>query len=254
MRADAWSRHLGTVWSRLLHDWVPRDGCVVEIGPGFSDKIAYALAELRFSGSLYLVDATSPALRRSIARYRELLPGARIEPVCLPVESAAARLPAEPSALVMNHLLDDLLLFAALPRTESREYFSRMRTNRIDRARCSTSWNTVLGDERVLESSKRQTVTAVRTVVDRLRPRLFAACQYDSWTLRRCGLSRVNKVSHEILRELTMSLGELSSDHRALLAAAGQDPDRWLVATASSFASDTGTSASLGRCGRSSPT
>jgi uncharacterized protein YjiS (DUF1127 family) len=229
MRATEWNRHVGGLWAELLRSSLPRVGSVVEIGPGFSDKIGLALARLRFSGTLYVVEPTGDALRHTLARYAELLPEARIEPVPRPLQHATERLPRECHAVLMNHVLDDMLLHDALPDEDSQRLFRTMRGGLASPGRTRGAWHGVLTQRRQVLASRRRVATSVRRLIGHTRPRFVGLSQYDSWTLKRLGLCEVNRLAGDLLKDIGRPYGRVPAAHQATLRAFGQDPDRWLI-------------------------
>jgi hypothetical protein len=229
MRGDEWNWHLGSVWAELLRNSLPRNGSVVEIGPGFSDKIGLALAQLGFSGTLYVVEPTSAALRCTLARYAELLPSARLRSVPSPFQHAFRQLPVSLDALLLNHVLDDLFLCCGLSRAQSHRVFSTMRPGRINANHTRGIWGAVLQEPQRVRFLRHRVATDLRTLVSRTNPRFLGICQYDSWTLKRCGLSRVNQLAADFLQDFATAFMNKSVAYRTALLERGQDPSRWLV-------------------------
>lgn len=109
---DAWDRFVGCLWCDLLCllDF-DSSATVVEIGPGTSLKIGYALARLGFQGEFYLVDASKKVLDILKPKYEALLPQAKIICVSSPAENCRDRLPKQMDFLLASHIIDDMILY-----------------------------------------------------------------------------------------------------------------------------------------------
>lgn len=231
MIAEAWSRQVGRVWAQIVADRdLPRDARLVEVGPGFADKIGQGLAAIGFRGTLFVVEPNAAARRWVTTRYRELLEDAEIVPVDQPVSRAAERIGSPVHGLLMNHVLDDLLLFAALPPADRRRAFGEIRpeSGRVA-PRVRAVWNELLADAAGMAVLRRRVLDDLNRFIDAIRPGFFAACQYESWTLTNGGLSAVDALGMDLLRSLAARRGTTAEPDRARLLRHAQDPERWLV-------------------------
>ena len=112
----SWEDYIATVWADFfcLHN-LSTKAVVVEVGPGFSGKIGRGLAQINFEGTLYVIDQDVQAIDHISLYYKEILPDACIVKVNQSLVTWCSNLPQYTDALLMNHLLDDLILDAALP-------------------------------------------------------------------------------------------------------------------------------------------
>src|SRR5207249_67068 len=124
MPISIWNRDVGEVWSSVLRRHHLERATVMEIAPGFSDKIAFGLAALRFRGTMLLVEPNAAARQWAVERYRLLLPRATVVPVAERVRDV--RVSHRIDALLANHVLDDLLLDALAPPALCTPLFSTM--------------------------------------------------------------------------------------------------------------------------------
>ncbi len=75
---ESWNALLGYAWTRMLQgQGLGPTGTVIEIGPGFSDKIARGLAAMQFRGTVILVEPSEAAGIWAFERCRRLLPKAQ---------------------------------------------------------------------------------------------------------------------------------------------------------------------------------
>jgi hypothetical protein len=185
----------------------PVDGTVVEIGPGFAAKIGFGLAGLGFRGTVLLVEPDPAAREWAARRYRELLPAAEVVARPEPVPESNYLDGREVDLLAGNHVLDDLLLDAALPAADSARMFTAMRPG----TDCSEAF---IGAWRRLLREPDRVARAIRRVVDDLtgyiragRPGVVLLNQYPSWRHDQCGLGVIHETSLELLRLLAAELG-----------------------------------------------
>ena len=230
MVTDGWNGRIGTVWATLLsaHS-LDRRGRVIEVGPGFADKVGLGLAGRGFGGTLYVVEPNKAARDWIARRYRELLPEADIVTVAEPIPSADRLLPDRVDLVVMNHVLDDLVLHAALPPADRERVFGRMRPNRPGSPKVDRTWRRMLADPVGLGARCAQVVADLRQLLARTSPRVFGASQYESWYLTANGLGAVDRLAAGLLADLQGPMGPTSATDRAILRGHGQDPDRWLI-------------------------
>ena len=230
MVADRWNRQLGAVWAELLAAHaVDPGGVVVEIGPGFADKIGLGLAARQFRGTLFVVEPNRSAREWVTLRYHLLLPAARIVPVELIVPEAAERVPEGADAVLMNHVLDDLVLHAALPPDDREPVFAGIRPDRPGPAEVRLTWERLLASPDELDVLGARIVGDVLRFVEATAPRVFGASQYESSYLTQNGLREADRFGASLLADLETSLGATCERDRAILRRHGWDPTRWLV-------------------------
>lgn len=230
MVADPWNLHIGSVWAQLfLEHSLNRTASVIEIGPGFADKIGLGLATQRFEGTLYVVEPHDAARRWVTGRYRQLLDRADIVPVAGPVSAVGRMLPGHADVVLMNHVLDDMVLHAALAPGEGDAVYDLLWSDREDvLPMFRDTWQRLLADGAALRILSRQILDDLVRLLGHINPRLFGASQYPSWFLNHNGFESVDRLGAGILRELTARVGQTSTMDRVILRQAGQDPDRWL--------------------------
>ncbi len=232
MTDDAWNEGIGTIWSALLtqHGLDP-EGVVIEIGPGFEDKIGRGLAKCQFRGTLFVVEPCATARRYITTRYRTLLPHAAITPIADPIPAATARLPGHVDAVLLNHVLDDLLLFASLPHEERDLIFSRMRADDAGAALAVRAWRMLLDDPDTLRTLQTQVISDIVELVRQTAPQLIGVSHYESWRQRSHGLGRVDELGVDIMHTLASTCFDTPAAARAVLERHGHDPARWIVSS-----------------------
>lgn len=226
--ADGWNTVLGYAWCRMLRGQrLSPAGTVVEIGPGFTDKIARGLAALNFRGTVVLVEPNEAACGWALQRYRRLLPQAEILVVRRPMPDS--RIPHRRSidALLSNHILDDLILNAALPLELSARIFANMRPG----ASCSQmfirKWRELLAPSEPLEPLIAQVAEDFTNYVAEMQPRLVLLNQYPSWRHNLHGLSSIHTEALRLMQLIQASLGAVCVDASA--SSSHKSPVRWLI-------------------------
>ena len=226
---ESWNALLGYAWTRMLRgQGLGPTGTVIEIGPGFSDKIARGLAAMQFRGTVILVEPSEAAGIWSFERCRRLLPKAQRIAVLPSMSDEAIRKGPFIDAIVSNHILDDLILNAALEPGMSARIFSRMKPG----ASCSRSfvrsWRELLTPPERLEKLLAEVAENFIHDVARLQPRVVMLNQYPSWRHNQHGLSsihvhalRLMQLMETILEARTVDVPVPGSSNKTLV--------RWLI-------------------------
>lgn len=182
-------------------------GTVLEIGPGFTDKIAFGLAALDFRGRVILVDPSEPACSWAVARYRRLLPRAEVLSLNDPLPNSTALEGLSIDAVVSNHIFDDLLLNAAVPRTTSLQIFSAMRSDLPCSSLFLDTWTDLLSKPPRLEMLIIQILDDIVKYLDSVQPNLVVLNHYLSWRHSQWGLETIHNYGSRIIQELHRKIG-----------------------------------------------
>ena len=203
-----WNKDLGSAWANMLQSQqLDAEGTVLEIGPGFTDKIALGLATLDFRGRVILVDPSEPACRWAVARYRQLLPRAEVLAVNDPLPDSTALNGQCIDTVVSNHIFDDLLLNAAGPRTTSLQIFSAMRPDLPCSSLFLDTWNDLLSEPPRLEMLIIRIVDDIVTYLHSVHPNLVVLNHYLSWHHSQWGLEGIHTYGSRIIQELHRKIG-----------------------------------------------
>lgn len=225
-----WQQHVGSVWASLLcNHSLNCSGTIIEIGPGFTDKIGCGLAKLQFRGKLYVVEPNELALQWVVHRYQTLLPTATIIAVNKPMQDACAILPRAVEAILMNHVLDDMLLYAGLAPAEQQSIFSQTRPGEPCLSQVKNTWQGLLSNPQYLSELKYIVLNDICSLVDHADARIIGMSQYKSWFLAENELKEADLKGNELLREMVSQLGDMSIEDKDILCSYGQDWRNWLV-------------------------
>jgi hypothetical protein len=225
-----WNQQLGQSWMRVLQtqQFDPR-GTFVEIGPGFSDKIAIGLAALGFRGRIILIEPNEAACRWAVEKYRRLLPRAEVIGSLNPIPDSATLQGCRIDGVLSNHVFDDLLFNAAASRTLGPQLFSEM----LPDAPCSPlfirSW------ERLLAVPQRSSTLVTRVVedfmqyIDALQPRFIVANEYLSWRHGQCGLEAIHMYGLRMFRAVQQRMGSQCIAYTDRIGSEQQGVVYWLI-------------------------
>jgi len=226
-----WNRRLGRAWARMLRSLdISPSSTAVEVGPGFAAKVGFGLAELGFRGTLILVEPNEVARSWVVRRYRRLLPHAEVLALAASVPDAASIAGRSVDLLMANHLLDDLLLNAAVPQRDGAQLFAQMRPG----AECSGAfveiWRRLLHTPKRLDWLVGSVAEDFSHFINAVRPRVMVLNQYPSWRHQSHGLGAIHAHSLRVMRLLSGKIGpdRLGPGDDTPFPA---DPVRWLVRT-----------------------
>lgn len=228
--AEGWNRWLGCAWARMLRSQrLSPTGTVAEIGPGFTDKIARGLAALGFRGTVVLIEPNPAASTWAAARYRHLLPQAKLIVVQRPIPKG--RLPRSHSveALLSNHILDDLILNAALPSAISARIFARMQPGLSCSPLFIRRWRALLARAERLESLLAQVAADFTDYVAELQPRLVLLNQYPSWRHNLHGLDAIHTQALRLMRLIAAGLDAVCVNAAVVPDSSPSSAVRWLI-------------------------
>jgi len=175
---------------------------VAEIGPGFSPKVGFGLAELGFQGSVILVEPNRLARSWAEERYRRLLPGADVGVIPFPVPEAGQLARTTVDLLLANHIPDDLLLNTYVKSPYADRIFSEMYPG----AECSESfiatWHQLCDATGAVTKLVDDVVDGLVGYVNAVEPACLVLNEYVSWQHNRCGLGVIHDVSLRTMRRL----------------------------------------------------
>jgi hypothetical protein len=191
-------------------------------------KVGLGLKEYGFRGTVYVIEPDANARAWIIPRYKQLLPLARIVEIRVSLSAAVHELPVETDAILMNHVIDDLVLSAAIPAEQQKTIFGGMYQNAPYHPDVQRIWNNLANNAETFKTAAQRVIGDVCSLIRHSRPRLLGMSQYRSWSQEKNDLSFVDELTAPILRWLSDQLSdERASPTRELRQIQG-DP-RWLL-------------------------
>jgi hypothetical protein len=201
---------------------------VVEIGPGFTSKIGIALAKIQFTGHLFIVEPNKDAIEWIGNQYSKLLPNTKIVLINRSINDAANELPINVDAVLMNHVLDDMILNAKLTNSLCDTIFSQMRPEQTCHPLVQKTWLSILDNPSTMASLSQQVLDELCQFLSHINPQLFATSQYHSWFLKENELQKANLLGLQLLSKLRLCFGDTNEKFDVVLKKHAQIPSQWL--------------------------
>jgi hypothetical protein len=205
-----WDELVAGIWQSVLTPFAFKPGQVaIEIGPGTSCKVAWALGRLKFNGTIYVVDPAENAIEVMGQRYAEACPGSKV--ICLheTVKDCADKLPTRPDFLFMSHVIDDMMMLEAARRVpEGMNAFEwhAGKTYKLAPTRSyHDTWALISKNIPALDEAKKFVLDTLISSIRKINPKIMIISQYPSATLEENGLDVINKHSHDIFEKLMTS-------------------------------------------------
>jgi hypothetical protein len=229
-KTDNWQQHIGSVWASVLTSHaLDISATVIEIAPGFTEKIGCGLAKMQFRGILYVLEPNDMALEWVLQRYKALLPNARIIGVNKATQYACELLPRKVEAIVMNHVLDDMIFYEALTPEQQQSIFSQTRPGQACLEQVKRTWKQLLGNPEYLAKVKQQVLADLCNLIDHTNARIVGISQYKSWFMLQNELTEADSEGNDLLGKLVLQLGGTSAEDENVLSSFNQQPKDWLV-------------------------
>lgn len=149
---DEWEWYIGELYTKLIKSCYKGElNTIVELAPGFKYKIANALKNVGFKGTLYVIDSNENVLNYVYKKYSEILPNAKI--VCLnkDLEESIDFLPKNIDLFLSNHSIDDMIISEYLSKDQLREVFDN---EEASKAKLVDKWEELSKDFFALEKIK----------------------------------------------------------------------------------------------------
>lgn len=202
-----WDELVSDIWRSVLASFPFAPGqTAIEIGPGTSGKIAFALGKLKFQGTVYVVDPAANAIDVMREKYGRACPGSKIVCVHETVKDSIAQLPKRADFLFMSHVIDDMMLLEAarrIPDGMSAFEWHAGKTYIIAPTRSyHETWKQIEKNLPALEEAKAEVLRALIEAIKTLNPKIMVVSQYPSATLQENGLDVINMHSHDIFDAL----------------------------------------------------
>lgn len=176
------------IWYELLREMqMPRDRIIIEIGPGFKSKIGKAVAEYGFRGDYYIIEPNGNALDRGVDDYRKMMPNAKVYGhQCNFQEIIIGKdIVQQPTYVLGNHVLDDIVLSKGLPSEEARQFFAM--NSGIERVKKTKElWERIEVNE--LLNTVAMTVQEIEQFLERIQPDHTILSHYEGRTLQQQGI------------------------------------------------------------------
>jgi hypothetical protein len=205
-----WDELVAEIWRSVLTPFTFKPGQVaIEVGPGTSCKVCWALQKVKFNGTVYIVDPAENAIEVMQARYQKACPGSDIRTVHETVKDSRSHLPRQPDFLFMSHVVDDMMLLEAVKKIpqgmDAFEWHSGKAYKIAPTRSYHDTWKLIEKNLPALEAAKAEVLQALVDFITWVNPRHMVISQYPSATLEENGLDIINKHSNDIFQKLMAS-------------------------------------------------
>jgi hypothetical protein len=201
---QAWDQYIAVIWASLLgHCQLSREAVVVEIAPGSSPKIAYALQKLDFAGEVYLVEPYEKALHLVTEKYRAILPHAVIYPLKHLLIESINKLPQFVDCVIAHHPLDDMIVGLGVAQDVFKQLFSWVCEDKLAvQAIFADSWQQLVQQPTKLCAILQEIIEQWLCIIRQVRPRLLMISQYPSLVLQTPTMESLNRCAQSLLQHL----------------------------------------------------
>lgn len=218
------------LWCQRFADiYMPADGIVIEVAPGYEPKIGNALALLGFYGTIFLIEPDTKAAYHIQCVYRKIMPQATVRIVMKPLHEVrvGVDVPFNADALMASHPFDDMVIASLANQTH---FFSREKEKRTDTPLSLKKLYDALTDKDYARGIK--IVTADwQQFIKKSKPGYFVASQYPSRTLMMRGLIQRQNSGFVVLKQLKkMYKHSLAQQCQERPFGYKGDPKWWIVA------------------------
>lgn len=200
----AWDDYISAIWTSLfIHSRLSRKGTIVEVAPGASPKIAYALQKIDFCGEIYIVEPYQKALERICKQYQTLLPKAKLYPLnCLLIESLV-HLPQGLDCCISHHPLDDMIMAMDGGPQIFEQLFSWVNQDKLDiHPNFSAHWQQLHMLPAKISQIEHEIIRQWLLFIEQIQPKLLMMSQYPSLVLETTTMSSLNKKAQQLLQGL----------------------------------------------------
>ena len=108
---DYFESYMGKVYYHIINaSNLGNIKTVVEFAPGYRWKIAYALKNINFEGTIYIIDSNKSVIDFVTKKYKEILPNSNIVAVNEDLVASIKYLPKDIDLFLANHCVDDMII------------------------------------------------------------------------------------------------------------------------------------------------
>ncbi|MBF0407648.1 MAG: hypothetical protein HQM10_09860 [Candidatus Riflebacteria bacterium] len=218
--------YIEEIWLDVLNSYnISPEGVVIVVSPEKYPGIGYGLSMINFRGTVYVVEPDPSCLNEILARYRELIPNARIHGICNLLSQALSELPSNADILVAGHILEDMILEKSFSAEYLKETFTKkMSSENIEAIQLQTAF--LRADKKMSDRMHNEVRTEWNINIEKLNPKLVII----NWSKHReifdNNESSFSNIIKNIIRDLNAS-DKMPLIVEQRLYARGQNPDNW---------------------------
>lgn len=196
---EHWNNYIGNIWKNVFSYTKMNKKCIIEIAPGEMNKVGKGLQLYDFHGEFYVVEPNQIALKKIKSQCKKI--GiSKIKGISRVLEKSIDKLPKKPSAIVANHILDDLLLGSILSPKEASIFFTNHYFKSPNKTR--KIWSRIIQSKTLLDESKIDIVNQFKKIIEKIKPELVLIAQYKSYFFKNNNIHSPDKEALDILNML----------------------------------------------------
>ncbi|MBR3891377.1 MAG: hypothetical protein IKJ30_04845 [Bacilli bacterium] len=175
---DYFEEYMGKVYSRIIKsNNLNNLNSVVEFAPGFRYKIAYALRNVNFNGTIYIVDSNESVLNFVGEKYKEILKDAKVVTIQSDLIESVNMLPNNVDLFLANHCVDDMIVSKYLEEKKLEDAFNNTSDSKGILLNC---WEELKENDRILSFLHKKVYEQIMTFFLKINPKFIIMSQYKS--------------------------------------------------------------------------
>lgn len=210
----AWDDYVSAIWASFFVDsGLNANGVILEIAPGASPKIAYALQKIAFSGDIYLIEPYQDALEAISKKYQRILPQAKLHPLQCVLIDSLEYLPKGLDCVISHHPLDDMIMAMDDDPQIFEQLFSWVNQDKLEiHPNFAARWQQLYAKPDKIAQIENEITRQWLLLTEQIQPKLLMMSQYPSLVLETETMSSLNKQAQQLLQRLKQHF------HRQLIA------------------------------------
>jgi len=209
-------KYMGNLFRRIIEEGNRKDiKVVVEFAPGFRAKGAYALREIGFVGTVYIIDINKKVLEYVEELYKLVLPDSEIIGLNYSLGDCIKYLPAEIDIFLTNHPLDDMIIFEYLGDKSDNAFNNDEKSKEF----LYKAWDEILASSD-LNKFKRNVIREWKQFIDNISIGMFILSQYKS-----AYYSNSDNMIEDYVKLVFLELREIIGFDENLIKSALEDVD-----------------------------
>ena len=175
---DYFEEYKGKVYSQIINkNELNKVNSVVEFAPGFRYKIAYALKNINFNGTIYIVDSNRSVLDFVEKKYKEILKDANVIGICSDLKDSTDLLPKNIDLFLANHSIDDMIVSKYLENKRLEMAFNNVKESKGILLNC---WEELKENDKCLSSIIDVIYNELSDFFLKIHPKFIIMSQYKS--------------------------------------------------------------------------
>lgn len=201
---NLWDEYKGKVWSGIIKALnISASASVIDLAPGASAKIEFALSNTGFKGKLFIIEPQKDVSQLLFKKAEKLLPHAEI--IVLNEVFSSVSINEKIDAVFANHPFDDFISAYLTPDKEELDIIFDDISKEDEQVLklLKTSWNT---SQENIEQAKMAVKTDFENFLKRHKPNALAISQYSSSYFERNNLGMINMHAEDLFNHFIAGL------------------------------------------------